>query len=115
MSRASGAGAYSHGIAWPSPRPQLDGAPPFDETRLEVVSVAMLAIMSLGPDGASRTPEREIRTGLAVTTGRDDTAGTCHILPTCVSASSSPACFWPGSSPVAACSARPRLRRWRPL
>ena len=27
MSRASGAGAYSHGIAWPSPRPQLDGEP----------------------------------------------------------------------------------------
>ena len=26
MSRASGAGAYSHGIAWPSPSPQLDGA-----------------------------------------------------------------------------------------
>ena len=25
MSRDSGAGAYSHGIAWPSPRPQLDG------------------------------------------------------------------------------------------
>ena len=25
MSRASGAGAYSQGIAWPSPRPQLDG------------------------------------------------------------------------------------------
>ena len=26
MSRASGAGAYSHGIAWPSPSPQLDAA-----------------------------------------------------------------------------------------
>src|SRR2546426_12458195 len=26
MSRASGAGAYSQGIAWPSPRPQLVGA-----------------------------------------------------------------------------------------
>ncbi len=26
MSRASGAGAYSHGTACPSPRPQLDGA-----------------------------------------------------------------------------------------
>jgi len=25
-SRASGAGAYSQGIAWPSPRPQLEGA-----------------------------------------------------------------------------------------
>src|SRR3954471_23630711 len=27
MSRDSGAGAYSHGIAWPSPSPQLEGAP----------------------------------------------------------------------------------------
>ena len=26
MSRDSGAGAYSHGIAWPSPSPQLLGA-----------------------------------------------------------------------------------------
>ena len=26
MSRASGAGAYSHGIAWPSPIPHDDGA-----------------------------------------------------------------------------------------
>ena len=34
MSRASGAGAYSHGIAWPSPRPQLDGERSAAGTRL---------------------------------------------------------------------------------
>ena len=33
MSRASGAGAYSQGIAWPSPSPQLEGARPAAGTR----------------------------------------------------------------------------------
>src|SRR4051795_1943550 len=49
MSRDSGAGAYSHGIAWPSPRPQLDVVPADAGTMLDAVSVAMLAIMSPGP------------------------------------------------------------------
>ena len=41
MSRASGAGAYSHGIAWPSPRPQLDAAPDADVTIGTRVSLAI--------------------------------------------------------------------------
>src|SRR3954469_21414915 len=48
MSRDSGAGAYSHGIAWPSPRPQLDVVPADAGTMLDAVSVAMIAIMSPG-------------------------------------------------------------------
>src|SRR4051812_39922550 len=51
MSRDSGAGAYSHGIAWPSPRPQLDGARSGVRTMLDEVSVAMAAIMALGRSG----------------------------------------------------------------
>ena len=52
-SRDSGAGAYSHGIAAPSPRPQLDGELPFARLTLPVrepgrsVSVAIVSIMSL--------------------------------------------------------------------
>ena len=51
MSRASGAGAYSHGIAWPSPIPQLEGevdglvgAGTFDVTGTRV-SLAMRGII----------------------------------------------------------------------
>src|SRR5687768_10394437 len=46
MSRASGAGAYSQGIAWPSPRPQLFGArSPVVATRVSE-SVAIGCIMA---------------------------------------------------------------------
>ena len=52
-SRDSGAGAYSQGIAAPSPSPQLDGELPFARLTLPVrepgrsVSVAIVCIMSL--------------------------------------------------------------------
>ena len=46
MSRASGAGAYSHGIAWPSPRPQLLGARSGAGITLVLLRPAMLAIMA---------------------------------------------------------------------
>src|SRR5687768_13080484 len=46
MSRASGAGAYSHGIAWPSPSPQLLGAPSGAGITLVLLRPAMVAIMA---------------------------------------------------------------------
>src|SRR5690242_16260451 len=46
MSRDSGAGAYSHGIAWPSPRPQLDGAR-WRSTRV-TAPLPLLAVVSSG-------------------------------------------------------------------
>ena len=48
MSRASGAGAYSHGMAWPSPRPQLFGVLGPAGTTPASVRVAMPAIMAPG-------------------------------------------------------------------
>ncbi len=46
MSRASGAGAYSHGIAWPSPKPQLLGRASAAGMTLVLLRWAMLGIMS---------------------------------------------------------------------
>ena len=46
MSRASGAGAYSHGIAWPSPKPQLLGRGRPPGRRWSCCAAAMLDIMS---------------------------------------------------------------------
>src|SRR6187397_1584028 len=65
MSRDSGAGAYSHGTAWPSPSPQLDGERSPAGTRLVFVSVAMLAIMALGRGHAPERP-RCLRASAAV-------------------------------------------------
>src|SRR5690349_3997983 len=55
MSRDSGAGAYSHGMAWPSPSPQLDADRAAAGTTLEGVSVAMGPLwhrVRRGPAGA---------------------------------------------------------------
>src|SRR4051812_31186979 len=46
MSRASGAGAYSHGIACPSPNPQLFGRWSLAGTRLVLVRSGMNGIMA---------------------------------------------------------------------
>src|SRR5262245_1558013 len=57
MSRASGAGAYSHGMAWPSPSPQLDGERSPAGTTRALVSVAMRALwhpLGRGPIRGSR-------------------------------------------------------------
>ena len=55
MSRDSGAGAYSHGIAWPSPRPQLDGALDEPVAMGSRVSVAIGRHHSAGtPGGPAR-------------------------------------------------------------
>ena len=52
MSRCSGAGAYSHGIACPSPSPQLLGVADVDDagTTLDSVRVAIAA------NDTARTP-----------------------------------------------------------
>ena len=66
MSRASGAGAYSHGIAWPSPRPQLLGAPSGAGITLVLLRPAMLAIMAPAggvPSGVGASRHRSAQPG----------------------------------------------------
>ena len=72
MSRASGAGAYSHGIAWPSPRPQLLGALGVLGTTRDSVRLAMHGIIPPDPDLPGQ--------GVA-SAGHDRTSRTCSPAP----------------------------------
>src|SRR5262245_51121863 len=82
MSRLSGAGAYSHGIAWPSPRPQLAGARSPDQGRSFVDSLVTRGIIPAMPadsaDARLRQVTRLAAYGVIV---RDGSILLCHVSP----------------------------------
>ena len=72
MSRDSGAGAYSHGIACPSPRPQLAGARSPDQGRSFVDSLVTWGIIPGMPDDSGLHAEDLVfRAGLSTRHGGD--------------------------------------------
>src|SRR6478672_2684242 len=73
MSRASGAGAYSHGIAAPSPSPQLDAASDraFCSPRSAVSSGVFVTIAAIIASRVSGTRQRGLRSGRILPAGGD--------------------------------------------